>query len=232
MNETNETQAAQMETQPAQAAPTSEQIQANQAAVQASPVAQDSNVQKETQSQEAAKETPQFEGGFLDVYNKSNEAPIEYKFVDAQGAEVKNEVTNIFAGMAKDLKLTQEQAQNLFANGLSEDGAITKLNIESLKTYNDQWRIEIEQDPSLGGANMQVTRANISRCMEYADDELKGYLQNAGLGNFPPLVRLFNKIGAALGSDNQFIGGATPAKARNGASDPFAYLNDIYKDFN
>lgn len=219
-----------MEGQAPSAVPSGQQV--NQATVQATPNAQTNNVQKETQGQETAQAAPQFEGGVLDVYNQSTAAPTEYKFTDAQGLEVKNEVTGIFSDMAKDLNLTQEQAQNLFANGMSENGAITRLNVESLKTYNEQWRREIETDPNLGGANMQTTRANISRCMEFADDELKGYLQSAGLGNFPPLVRLFNKVGAALGSDAKFIGGATPAKASNGPNDQFAYLNDVYKDFN
>lgn len=185
-----------------------------------------------SESPETSKEEQGFspEGGVLDVYNQSTEAPLEYHFTDVNGAEVKSETANIIAGMAKDLKLTQEQAQNFFANSMGENGAITKLNTEALKTYNEQWAKDITSDPVLGGNNLATTKANISRCMAFADDELKGLLKDAGLGNYPPLVRFLNKVGERLGSDTNFIGGGTPAKAQTNDS-PYSFLSEVYKDF-
>lgn len=210
---------------------TPENVTPQNAAEQAAPVSQ-STQEQATQSPETPKESQDFspQGGVLDVYSQSSEAPLEYHFTDANGAEVKSETANIIAGMAKDLKLTQEQAQNFFSNSMGENGAITKLNTEALKVYNEQWAKEITGDPVLGGNNLANTKSNISRCMAFADDELKGLLQNAGLGNYPPLVRFLNKVGERLGSDTNFIGGGSPAKAQ--ASDsPYSFLSEVYKDF-
>ena len=212
---------------PEQAAPNAQAPSQSQVSAQAASLSQtpppeqastkapnlDANAQKvEGQEGQDGKETKAagLSGGVLDAYTQS---PVSYEFKGADGNAISDGNTQIVAGLAQDLGLSQEQAQKLYDSGMGEDGVIAKINRQAIEHYNQTWAQEIQADPELGGGNLSMTQHNVGKAMAMADNELKDFLRNSGLGNFPPLVRYLNKVGQKLNSDMNFIGNrAAPAQ--------------------
>lgn len=144
----------------------------------------------------------------LGLYTKDESAePVAYEFKTADGEVVNDDNTQIVSTLARELKLSNEQAQKLWEMGLGEKGAVAQINQRAILNLNHQWAEEIKQDAQLGGSNLTTTRHNVGKAISYADDDLKTFLQQSGLGNFPPLVRYLNRIGKQLGSDMSFVSG-------------------------
>lgn len=151
--------------------------------------------------------------GVMGAYaDTANEPPIVYEFKDAEGAVVNNETTALISDLAKDLNLSQEAAQKLFERGSGDDGIVSKINQNAIKHYNREWGRQIEADPELGGARLKDTQFNVAKAMSLdSTGELREFLKNSGLGNFPPLVKFLNKVGNQLNSDRNFITGKPAA---------------------
>ena len=189
--EPTEAQAPEMVAMPTE--PVQEQVAPDQPAPEPQP---------EAKSEEAESTDP------LGLYTKEESAaPVTYEFKTADGEVVNDDNTQIVSTLAHELKLSNEQAQKLWEMGLGEKGAVAQINQRAILNLNHQWAEEIKQDAQLGGSNLDTTRHNVGKAISYADDELKTFLQQSGLGNFPPLVRYLNRIGKQLGSDMSFVSG-------------------------
>lgn len=178
---------------------------------QAAPAAQTADAQDGADAgageEQAAKS---LSGGVLDAYAQT---PVSYEFKGADGNTISDGNTQIVANLAQDLGLSPEQAQKLYDSGMGENGVIAQINRQTIERYNQTWAQEIQADPELGGGNLAMTQHNVGKAMAMADNELKDFLRNSGLGNFPPLVRYLNKVGQHLNSDMNFIGNrAAPAQ--------------------
>ncbi len=169
--------------------------------------------QPQSEQGEQAKPEDQKPVGVMDAYaDQKTEAPVQYEFKDSEGLVVKNETTALISDLAKDLGLTQEAAQKLFERGSGDDGIISKINQNAIKHYNQEWGKQIESDPELGGSRLDDTRLNVAKAMTLdTNGELREFLKNSGMGNFPPLVKFLNKVGAQLHSDRNFITGKPAA---------------------
>lgn len=181
---------------------------------------------QEQPAQESDKE-PENSNDPLGLYsseNKDDAQNIIYEFKGADGQVVSDDNTQIVSSLARELKLSNEQAQKLWEMGMGEQGAVAQINQRAIQHYNQQWAEEIKQDSQLGGSNLASTRHNVGRAIAYADDELKTFLQQSGLGNFPPLVRYLNRIGQQLGSDMSFVSGKPTAEAKK--EDWLAHMYD------
>lgn len=113
----------------------------------------------------------------------------------------------------KELGLSQEKAQKLIdlqtKYALGQDGA----RAEALKTALDKqaqdWTAEIKNDPEFGGAKFDSTVATAVKAMQaFGDPQLRQLLNESGLGNNPSMVKLFAKIGSAIGEDKIVIPGS------------------------
>lgn len=191
-------------------APQSQSPESNEAAQKVPAAAEQ---QPESKQGEPAKSEEQKPVGVMDAYaDEKTEAPIQYEFKDSEGLVVKNETTALISDLAKDLGLTQEAAQKLFERGSGDDGIISKINQNAIKHYNQEWGKQIESDPELGGSRLDDTRLNVAKAMTLdTNGELREFLKNSGMGNFPPLVKFLNKVGAQLHSDRNFITGKPAA---------------------
>lgn len=88
-----------------------------------------------------------------------------------------------------------------------------------------QWAKEVQSDKEIGGKNWTETEALAAKALDHfgapsekdADgnetNPFRVLLNETGLGNHPEMVRMFRKIGAALGEDSTVRGdGAAPQK--------------------
>src|SRR5574341_1451952 len=124
--------------------------------------------------------------------NTKVDQPVEYKdFKLPEGFEADTEVLTNFKTLAKEYKLTQEQAQKLV--DLQAELA-TRQSTVTEKQWTDVqkgWRDSATSDKEYGGkefaANISVAKKALDK---YGTPELKQAIELTGMGNHPEFIRL------------------------------------------
>ena len=125
------------------------------------------------------------------------------------------------AAEAKARGLSQEDAQAL----VERDNALwaTFAKEEAVKTeaYIKGWLDDAKADKEIGGENFTKNAELSYRVIEkFGTKEFKKALEDTGLGNHPELVRVFVKIGQAMGPD-KFLPVGTTGKEDKSLADVF-----------
>jgi Spy/CpxP family protein refolding chaperone len=134
----------------------------------------------------------------------------DFKFADDQklpdglGDEIKS--------LAKDLNLTQDQAQKLADRELARVSASAKAQAEQVEKLSNEWVSNAKTDKEFGGEKFDANIAVAKRGLEaFASPELKELLGVSGLGNHPEVIRLFLKVGTQISDDGTFVGASKSA---------------------
>ena len=146
---------------------------------------------------------------------ESEEAPkIPESYEDftlPEGLEPDEARSEEFKGVAKDLKLTQEQAQGLVDYALVAEQKAAKSQVDAWEATQEQWRSDTKTDEEIGGEKLKETKANVSQAVgHFGNDGFKELLNITGVGDHVEMVRFLNKIGAlmkegALNVDNSEV---------------------------
>lgn len=165
--------------------------------------------QSEGQGNEGQKEEQKPEG-----------APESYEeFSMPDGVELDQGLMESFLPVAKDLNLTQEQAQKLI-------DLQTKSVVESAKAQQERWA-ELRKewtdlstsDEEFGGSSFKENLGLAKRVLDkYGTPELREALDVTGVGNHPELIRIFVRFGRAISEDKLDMGG----KAKSTDQTPLA----------
>jgi hypothetical protein len=128
------------------------------------------------------------------------------------------------AATARERGLSKEDAEAL----LKEQDATVRGHVarqqEQSKTQRAEWVKTIQNDPELGGDKLAVTQKNSLRAIEkFMPPELREKLKETGFGDFPPLVKMLNAIGAAMAEDKGPLGGAGTGGAGKKSAEDVLY---------
>lgn len=139
-------------------------------------------------------------------------APEKYEFKAAEGQELDAEAVKAFEPIAKELNLSNEQAQKLVdVYGSKIMPKLVEQQAAQWQQQIEQWAEQVKADKDLG------TDASIGAAQKAMDKfgspELKQYLNETGLGNHPELVRIFANIGKAMSEDGLVTGNSGGAKS-------------------
>lgn len=139
-------------------------------------------------------------------------APEKYEFKAAEGQELDAEAVKAFEPIAKELNLSNEQAQKLVdVYGSKIMPKLVEQQAAQWQQQIEQWADQVKADKDLG------TDASIGAAQKAMDKfgspELKQYLNETGLGNHPELVRIFANIGKAMSEDGLVTGNSGGAKS-------------------
>ena len=140
-------------------------------------------------------------------------APEAYEPFDVEGQQFTEAQLEGFAATAKELGLSQENAQKMLAAMVP---TARQYLVDDLKAKSHEWASLSEKDPEIGGANFKanVGVAN-SALKQFATPEFTALLRGSGLGAHPEVVRVFYRIGKAMQQDHGVTGSASaPAGAR------------------
>lgn len=153
----------------------------------------------DTPAAEPGPETDPAEGD-----DKPDGPPEAYDFKAPEGVALDPVAVEAFAPVAKDLGLTQAQAQrvvDLYA-GLQQSQA--EAQAEQVKA----WAKAVTTDKEIGGAKWAENRAVIARARDaFATPELVSLMEQTGLGSHPEVIKLFVRVGKAISDDGHVIGG-------------------------
>lgn len=151
-------------------------------------------------------------------------APESYDFKAPEGVEqLDTQLVETFTPLAKELGLSNEQAQQLVNLAPQIQQRMAQQQAESWGKQLEAWVGEVKADKDIGGSNLPATMASAQKVMQqFGTPELKAALEQTGMGNHPELVRLFAKVGKAMGEDSFVAGGKTSS---GGAQSLYAASN-------
>ena len=150
-------------------------------------------------------------------------APESYEFVATEGSDldVDSGAVQAFSEVAKDLNLTQEQAQSVLDKVAP---ALKQQNEEYINTLRSEWVESVKADPEIGGESLQENLGKAVRVLDaFGTPELKSLLGETGLGDNPEIIRFLVRAHQDIGED-RFLTGSQSDKEQ-----PFS-ARDFYNN--
>ncbi|CAI2147149.1 peptidase [Serratia entomophila] len=131
--------------------------------------------------------------------DKKPAAPEKYEFAAPEGQELDANALSVFEPIAKELGLTQEQAQKL----VDIYPQIQQQQAEAWSKQVADWGEQVKADKEIGGDKFTASVGLAQRALDqFGNPELREYLQASGLGNHPALVRFCAKVGNSMAEDS------------------------------
>ncbi|HIB8964965.1 TPA: peptidase [Citrobacter freundii] len=143
-----------------------------------------------------------------DKEQKPEGAPEKYEFKPAEGQELDTAALEQFEPIARELNLTNEQAQKMVdLYGTKIMPMVQQQQVEAWQKTTEQWAADVKADKEIGGDKLTSNLSAAQRALaQFGTPELKEYLEGTGLGNHPELVKAFVKVGKAMSEDGVVTG--------------------------
>ncbi|MDW5502458.1 hypothetical protein R6Y99_21915 [Pseudomonas lundensis] len=134
--------------------------------------------------------------------DKKPAAPEKYELAAPEGQELDANALAVFEPIAKELGLTQEQAQKL----VDIYPQIQQQQAEAWSKQGEEWREQVKSDKEIGGDKYTANVGNAQKALDqFGSPALREYLETTLLGNHPELVRFFAKVGKAVSEDTMVM---------------------------
>ncbi|HHR6455443.1 TPA: peptidase [Providencia alcalifaciens] len=135
-------------------------------------------------------------------------APEKYEFTAGEGQELDKEAVAAFEPIARELGLSNEQAQKIVdVYGSTIMPQLVKQQADEWQKQVTGWAETVKADKEGLGSTESIGYAQ-KALDQFGSPELKSYLVETGLGNHPELVRVFSKIGKSMSEDG-FVNGSS-----------------------
>lgn len=165
----------------------------------------------DTKAEESEADTKEGEG--------KSEVPEKYEFTKPEGfeGELDEGALEAFEPIAKELGLSQEQADKLVAIHAETVQKQQQAMADQHSQQMEAWTNELREDPDFGGAKFDANVKSAQKAVEtFGSEGLKKALEETGLGNHPDLVRTFAMIGKSISEDG-FVSGGKSGGERSAA---------------
>ena len=138
-------------------------------------------------------------------------APESYEFTAPEGTQMDEGALSDFSALAKDLKLTQVEAQTVIDNMAP---AMQARQADAIQKASDAWAASASSDKEYGGDKLTDSLSSAKKALDaFGTPELRTLLNDSRLGNHPEVIRLLVRAGKAISEDRMVTGGAGPATA-------------------
>lgn len=149
--------------------------------------------------------------------------PESYEFTAPEGVQLHEGAKEAYAEVAKELGLTQEQAQAAFSK-LAARGAENQRS--QMEAAARAWVEQSTADPEFGGEKLQENLAVSKRALDtFGTPELRNLLNESGLGNHPEVIRFMYRAGKAISEDTVVVGKGPQGGTKNDAKSFYAASN-------
>lgn len=164
-------------------------------------------VADQTQTEKDAAAAAEAEKAKIDGAKPEVKAPEKYEFKMPEGMALDAKAVEAFEPIARELDLTQEQAQKL----VDLQAASVKQQVEAWQGTIKGWADAARADKEIGGANLDASlNAGKAFLKAYGTPELSKVLDDYGIGNHPEVIRAFAKAGMAMSEDKFHTSNSTP----------------------
>lgn len=149
-------------------------------------------------------------------------APESYEFKAPEGLEFGDALLTEYGAVAKELNLTQADAQKV----LDRVGpALAAQNAETVAAIRNEWTAASKADKEFGGSKLNANLGIAKKALDaFGTPELRTLLDTTGLGNHPEVLRLLYRAGQKLSSDT-FVSSSGQAVERDPAKVLFPDMN-------
>ena len=142
-----------------------------------------------------------------DKDKKPEGAPEAYEFEAAEGVELDTEALKDFEPVARELNLTNDQAQKLVDAYPKILAGVQQRQADAWQKQIEGWAEAVKADKEIGGDKLESNLSAAQRALDqFGTPELKEYLNVTGMGNHPELVKAFVKIGKTMSEDGMVSG--------------------------
>ena len=132
-------------------------------------------------------------------------APEKYEFTMPDGVELDAAAADEFSAIAKELKLSQADAQRIADVATKMQQKQAETHVATVKG----WAESCKTDKEFGGDNLEQNLSVARKAIDtFGSPELKALLNTSGLGNHPEVVRFAFKAGKAISEDTFVKAGA------------------------
>ena len=140
--------------------------------------------------------------------------PEKYEFTQPEGVSMDTEALGEFEGLAKELKLSQEEAQRVTDIGVKLAQKWEAKQADAIQQAAAEWAATSTADKEFGGDKLTENLAVAKKALDaFGTPELRSLLNDSRLGNHPEVIRFMVRAGKAISEDRMVTGGAGPAKA-------------------
>lgn len=148
---------------------------------------------------------------------KTEEKPIEYTdFKLPENFVADPDAIAEFKTVAKEYKLTQEQAQKLIDMQTSLAAKQSKITQEQWENVQKDWRSKSESDKEFGGAEFKANVGLAKKALDkFGTKEFREALEVTGMGNHPEIIRFLYKVGKTISEDSISSGRTTQSGNRD-----------------
>ena len=146
-------------------------------------------------------------------------APESYEFQAIEGAdlEIDSAPVQAFSEAAKELGLTQDQAQSVL-NKVAP--ALRQQNEEYVNNIRSEWVEAVKTDPEIGGDKLQENLGKAVRVLDaYGSPELNEILGTSGLGDNLSIIKFLTRVYHDIGEDRFLTGSQTDKEQPFSAQD-------------
>ena len=207
-----------------------EETEAGQETTQ--PGGEQSQAESSEQSQTQGEQTQQTEGGETTEGEQGEQTageqtsedetgegpPEDYEFQAPEGMELDQQMLEQFKPLAKELGLSQEAAQKFVDMYAERMQGFQQERENAIAQQQQQWADQAKQDEEIGGEqfdqNVETARKAIDT---FGSDDLKGFLDETGLGNHPEMIRFAARVGAKISEDTLIPGGQGGGQSKSAA---------------
>lgn len=163
---------------------------------------QDTTASSENDAQDTQQATETTES----VDNQEQSAvPEKYELKVPEGYEQAD--VEKFSEAAKQLGLTNDQAQTLLEQQAQQKADFTEAAQNQFKAMTEQWVEDAKKDAEYGGENFERALQYAESALDkFATPEFKQALNESGYGSHPEMVRIFYRVGKSLSEDKP-VGG-------------------------
>jgi hypothetical protein len=155
--------------------------------------------------------------------DKSVGAPEKYEFKFPDGITPHPEATPEFEKVARELNLSQDQAQKLvdIAAKHFAPEKFAKAQEAQWNALREKWTAEVKNDPEFGGRNFEETRLRTRNfIVKFAGNDLRELdaVFDSGWGDNPALFRFLARVAKATGEDKLVEGSPSANDTRSVAA--------------
>lgn len=138
--------------------------------------------------------------------------PEKYELKAPDGVTLDSEALGEFEGLARDLKLSQEDAQKVTDIGAKLAQKWETKQAEVIQQAAADWVKEAAADKEFGGEKLSENLAVARKALDaFGTPELRSLLDGSRLGNHPEVIRFMVRAGKAISEDRMVTGGRGPA---------------------
>lgn len=138
-------------------------------------------------------------------------APERYDFKAGEGVSYDAAVIDAYSEVAKELNLSQDNAQKVLDKMAP---VIAARQSEQIAALHADWANSSKADKEFGGEKLAENLGTAKKAMDaFATPELRTLLNDTGLGNHPEVIRMFYRAGKSISEDSFVAGRATSAKS-------------------